>query len=95
MIPSANHEAWHTEQLYALRGAKIAPIRGVCSMVCTFYPKTKRASDLSNKFESVADLLVDAGIISDDNWFVLSEVVLRFGEVDKDNPRVTIVIDHD
>lgn len=56
------------------------------------YPESLRASDLTNKAESIMDLLVDAGIIEDDNWFVVPEVNLKFGGKDKNNPRCEIII---
>jgi hypothetical protein len=93
VLPSEAYVAWHEEQLYALPKTKNAPLGCFTSIVCTFYPRTKRKADLSNKFESVADLLVDALILEDDNWFILGEVVLRFGGVDTKNPRVEIVIE--
>ena len=57
-----------------------------------FFAPDRRASDLSNKWESIADLLVDNMIIMDDNWYEVPRVVLMFGGVDKDNPRVEIEI---
>lgn len=56
------------------------------------YPSTKRRADLTNKAESILDLLVDCRIIEDDNWFVVPKVILQFGGVDKTNPRVEITI---
>lgn len=38
------------------------------------------------------DLLVDAGILADDNWFVVPQLKLRFGGKDKINPRCEIII---
>jgi hypothetical protein len=39
------------------------------------------------------DLLVDAGIIDDDNWYVVPEVRFKFGGVDRLNPRAEITIE--
>lgn len=36
------------------------------------------------------DLLVDAGLIEDDNYSVIPELILRFGGVEKDNARCVI-----
>lgn len=58
----------------------------------TFFPKTKRSSDLSNKCESVMDCLVDNGVLLDDNWNIVKKILLVFGGVDKTNPRVEIEI---
>ena len=91
IIPSKNHKIWHTGAMSQLSGKR--PVEGQISRLeAVFYPSTKRKSDLSNKFESVADLLVDAGIIEDDNWWVMPEVNLKFGGVDRENPRAEITI---
>lgn len=56
---------------------KLKPWKYVIS--CTFWLWDKRLFDLSNKFESIADLLVDAGTIWDDNYTILSNVNLKYG----------------
>lgn len=38
------------------------------------------------------DLLVDAGIIEDDNYTIIPKVILEIGTPDKLNPRVEITI---
>lgn len=63
-----------------------------CKVAITFFPETLRSADLSNKTESIMDLLVDCGIIKDDNWFVCSELTLKLGQVDKQNPRAEVTI---
>lgn len=91
MLPSEAHEAWEQEQLLNLIGE--APLQPPYRAVATFYPGTRRKFDLSNHWESVADCLVKAGILTDDNCEALPEVILRFGGVDKLNPRVEILIE--
>lgn len=95
LIPSQAHEDWHGEQMALLgdgySGRK--PIEVVDHITLTFYPGDKRAGDLSNKAESVMDLLVDAGILKDDNWFVVPKLVLNMGGVDKAQPRVEVVLE--
>lgn len=61
-------------------------------MVLTFFAPDKRATDLSNKAESVMDLLVDNRVIEDDNWFVCPDLHLKFGGVDTLKPRCEIEI---
>ena len=41
-----------------------------------FFMGDKRKTDLTNKAESVMDLLVDLKVISDDNWFVVPVLTL-------------------
>ncbi len=91
MIPSAQHEAWHRIALPGLRGIK--KIEGRVKIAMTFFPESMRKGDLSNKAESIMDLLVDAAIIEDDNWYIVPELTLSFGEKDKDNPRAEVSID--
>jgi Holliday junction resolvase RusA-like endonuclease len=91
VIPSSNYTKWHKQALSQLLGQK--PITTPIERVdLTFYPSTKRRADATNKAESAMDLLVDAGIIEDDNWFVIPEVRTKLGEVDRQNPRVQIEI---
>lgn len=64
----------------------------ITSVELKFFPSTKRLFDLSNKTESIMDLLVDAGIIQDDNYSVVPKLILEIGEHDKLNPRCEITI---
>ena len=59
---------------------------------CIFYRWDKRKFDLSNSFESIADLFVKASIIQDDNMTILSDISLKFWWYDKENPRCEILI---
>lgn len=62
----------------------------------TLYPKTRRLCDVSNVCSVVdkffCDALVEAGKIKDDNYLHLPNIHYQFGEVDKDSPRVEILI---
>lgn len=61
------------------------------------YPRTKQLCDVSNiccivdKFFS--DCLVAEGIIPDDNYKHVGPNAYGFGEVDKTNPRVDVIIE--
>lgn len=93
IISSKRFIEWNkvAQQIMSLkyRGLKASDVECI---TMTIFPSTKRKSDLSNKFESIADLLVDVGVIEDDNWFVVPKVVMLFGGVDKKNPRVEVEI---
>lgn len=62
----------------------------------TLYPKTKRLCDLDNVLSIVTkftqDVLVTLGKIPDDDYTHIPEVVFKFGAVDKNDPRVEILI---
>jgi Holliday junction resolvase RusA-like endonuclease len=51
-----------------------------------------RRTDLSNKAESIMDLLVDNGILEDDCWQIVPILALQGMKVDKENPRAEIFI---
>ena len=95
MIPSEAHELWHDEQMLYLRGTwpKNLFVSQVKEMTITFFAPDKRKADLSNKAESINDLLVDAGVLADDSWFVIPRLVLELGGVDKESPRACIKIE--
>lgn len=81
LLPSSNYTKWHKDALEQLIGVK--PIKSN-KLTITFIAENKRKFDLSNRAESVMDLLVDAGLIEDDNYTVISDLHLKFGGVDKD-----------
>lgn len=94
MVPSAAHEAWHTEQMAAILPLKDRPrkIARVKSVEIHFTADSERRADLSNKAESIMDLLVDVGILTDDNWFVVPELKLVLDGVNKLAPKAVVTI---
>lgn len=93
MLPSAAHERWHEEQMWSVRPQwRGRPAIQSAEISMTFYASDRRERDLTNGAESVMDLLVDAGVIADDNWFVIKKNTQEFGGVDKANPRVEVVL---
>ena len=75
--------------------ADVAGLEGKQVVACyTFYMKDKTRRDIDNMISSVNDALVQAGILSDDNW-----KVLRIGSaeayLDKENPRAEIQLIED
>jgi Holliday junction resolvase RusA-like endonuclease len=92
LVSSQKHNAWHTDALWQLKEQNIKPMTGPLSIEMKFWFPDKRKTDLTNKAESVMDLLVDAGIIEDDNVGVCPKVWLEFCGVDREKPRVEIII---
>ena len=91
IIPSRIHKIWHSQAMPQLFGIK--PIAGQIEAIgLKFFPSTKRLFDLSNKTESIMDLLVDAGIIEDDNYGIVPKLILEIGEQDKLRARCEITI---
>ena len=61
-----------------------------------YYAKTKRRIDISNPCSVIdkftCDALVKAGIIEDDSFKQVKEVVYKFGGFDKEKPRCELFI---
>ena len=92
LLSSKNYREWHEEQSWLIK--KYIPKQPIkkCKIEMAFYSGDKRLYDLSNKAESAMDFLVDNKIIEDDNYSICSELLLKFGGIDKINPRVEIEI---
>lgn len=95
LVPSANYSAWHEEKLWELKQYKVKnPITRCKIEILIFFPDNIK-SDLTNKAESLMDLLVDYGILEDDNHKICYDLRLVSGGVDKDNPRAIITINYE
>jgi Holliday junction resolvase RusA-like endonuclease len=90
ILPSLAHKEWHEEQMWVLKTLKIPLQTKPVMITMTFYSDSKRRGDLDNKASSVLDLLKDAGIIEDDDWFHVPNIILNFGGVEKLSPHCDI-----
>lgn len=68
------------------------PIDFPVSVKCTYYMPTRRRVDLTNLMAATHDLLVDYGILADDNRDVVCSVDGSRVFYDKVNPRTEIEI---
>ena len=91
-FPSAKYKAWHREASKHIKDNIKGAMIERCKVTLSFYAPDKRATDLSNKTESIMDLLVDNKVIKDDNWFVCPNVHMIFKEIDRTNPRCEVII---
>lgn len=97
-VPSVLHEQWARDKKWELNVQKALyrseielPVNTPVKIDVLFGSATKRKWDLSNKFESIADLLVDTAILSDDNYTILRHVNLSFDpSLNKDIAYVSI-----
>lgn len=92
-FPSKDYVAWHKQATDQLWGKIPKEPIARAEITIEIFAPDKRKSDLSNKIESIMDLLVDNKILIDDNWFVCPKINLKFGGVDKDNPRAEVDIE--
>jgi Holliday junction resolvase RusA-like endonuclease len=87
LFPSSKYTEWHKDALTQLKGkGKIES----SEITLTFFAHDNRKFDLTNKAESIMDTLVDAGLLEDDNYSVVSELILKFGGVEKNQARCEI-----
>lgn len=98
MIPSRQFERWMAEhssvfkEMYheiEAKGVRMPIVR--CKVKCMFYFPDSKNRDLTNKFETIADALVDHGILADDGFKVMNPVTVA-GFMCRNRPRTEIYI---
>jgi hypothetical protein len=92
IVTSKEYSEWErsaiADDLYGIQPITWPRFR--CEM--TIFAPDAGDADLSNKWEGLADSMVKAGILPDDNWWLLSEVTMRFGGIDREHPRAIVRI---
>lgn len=91
IAPSEQYETYKDKALWFIpkRGY---PIDFPVNIKCLFFLPDRRRCDLTNHLESIDDILVEAGVILDDNYKILAAHDGSRVLVDKDNPRTEIEI---
>ena len=94
-FPSKKHAEWHksaVEQLKTILEDEVT-INSELKHEITymFYCKDLRRRDTSNMLESINDLLVDVGILTDDDWKHV-RIGWADADIDRENPRAEISI---
>jgi Holliday junction resolvase RusA-like endonuclease len=87
LFPSSKYTEWHKVALSQLEEKEQIKANEI---TITFFAGDNRKFDLTNKAESIMDTLVDAGLLEDDNYSIISSLHLHFGGVDKGKPRCII-----
>lgn len=62
------------------------------NLQCRFFVKSNGRTDLSALYEGIQDVLVEVGILSDDNWHIVASHDGSGVEKDAENPRIEITI---
>ena len=83
-----------TEDRLTSYGGVSLPLPGRTRISIRFYRDSRRRWDYSNALDAVQDLLVDFGILSDDNAEVLCLGDITH-EYDKTNPRAEVTLEAD
>lgn len=87
--------AWfaeHKDELFTqFAGYRISdyPIK----LQLTFWFDNDRRHDLDNAANTIMDFMASEGIIEDDNVHFVNELTLKYGGIDKKNPRCEIFIE--
>ncbi len=98
---SSAHDAWAVAARFDVRAAMILnerartlfPIAEPVNVKAVFYMQTRRKVDLLNLLAAVDDLLVDCGVLEDDNARVVAAHDGSRVLYDKDAPRIEIEIE--
>ena len=88
-LPSNKYAEWHAQAEEQVQ-KQFFCVGTTDDIQIDFYMPDKRRCDLTNKAESVMDLLVDTGVLHDDSWQCTGALYLKPCGVDKKNPRVTV-----
>ena len=92
ILPSKQYKEYREVCIWRIPAHQKAHISDAINMQCVYYMQTKRKVDLANLIEATCDILVDAGVIEDDNSKI---VVSHDGSrvfLDRENPRAEITI---
>lgn len=95
-IPSKKYREWHeiaAVQILAQKGSQrlSEALQRVLRLEVMFYHGDMRKRDCDNGLSSICDLLVDCGVLADDNWKIVRDVIVS-NAYDKNNARAIVVI---
>lgn len=90
LLPSKAYKAY--EKVALMQLARVQAVHGPVSVLCRYYLQDRAHwPDLVGLLQSTSDILQAAGVIDDDKYIVNYDGSMIAG-LDKDNPRVEIII---
>ena len=90
LIDNKNYRQWHKKS--SLQIQEVKKLENIQGISILFYFPDNRKADLTNKAESIMDLLVDNKIIPDDCWQEIPFIGLISKGIDRENPRAEVII---
>lgn len=91
VMPSKQYKVYEEDALWFI--PKVGePIDTPVNVKCVFYMPTKRKADLVNLLQSIDDIMVEAGLLADDNYMIIAAHDGSRVFYDKDNPRTEVEI---
>ena len=91
-MPSSQYKLYSQEFMWQIPYAAKKRIETPVNLKCVYFMGTKRKVDLCNLIEATCDILVDAGVLADDNSQIVASHDGCKVLYDKENPRVEIEI---
>ncbi|MCR5218593.1 RusA family crossover junction endodeoxyribonuclease [Treponema sp.] len=81
-IPSKAYQEWHSTTIaslfcQAVRQKIKTPISGPVTICVEFCHKNLHRKDSDNGLSSILDALVDAAILKDDNWQIVTNIIVE------------------
>ena len=92
IIPSEAFKQYERDAGYFVNRYSRMKINEPVNVECRFYMKTRRLCDLTNLLEAIDDILVNAGVLVDDNYSIIAGHDGSRVFYDKANPRTEIFI---
>jgi len=92
IVPSEAFKQYERDAGYFVNRYSRLKINEPVNVQCLFYMKTRRLCDLTNLLEAIDDILVDAGVLVDDNYSIVAAHDGSRVFYDKENPRTEIII---
>lgn len=91
IMPSKQFEKYEKECKHQMPKVE-NPIQFPVNLKCVYYMESRRKVDLLNLLNATADILVDYGILEDDNRNIVYKTDGSMVLYDKNNPRVEVEI---
>ena len=92
ILPSEQYKDYEAKARWFIPKQK-TPIDYPVNVKCLFYMPTRRKCDLTNLLEAIDDILVNAGVLADDNYTIIQSHDGSRVYYDKENPRTEIYIE--
>lgn len=92
LLPSKAYLQYRADSIAQLTGAQKLNISCPVNLQVVYYMQTRRRVDLVNLLEATCDILVDAGVLADDNSSIVAGHDGSRVDYDKSNPRAEITI---
>ena len=92
IMPSAAYKAYQKAAMMLIPAEARKGIDYPVNVKGVFYMQTRRACDLTNMLEALDDVLVDAGVLMDDNCNIIAGHDGSRVFYDKEHPRAEVTI---